>query len=80
MSPGESAWPCRGPTFRSIGPVCFPTPTSGGRLRDRNAEYLVRTLSRFEDVEGILKVTVALREELPDFIKTGIICPGFVQS
>ncbi len=29
---------------------------------------------------GILAMTVALREELPDFIKTGIICPGFVQS
>ncbi|MFH2052707.1 MAG: efflux RND transporter permease subunit [bacterium] len=32
---------------------------SGGRLRDRNAEYIVRTLSRFENLEDIGKVTVA---------------------
>lgn len=32
---------------------------SGGRLRDRNAEYIVRTLSRFEDLDDIGKVTVA---------------------
>jgi len=32
---------------------------SGGRLRDRNAEYIVRTLSRFEDLDDIEKVTVA---------------------
>jgi HAE1 family hydrophobic/amphiphilic exporter-1 len=38
---------------------------SGGRLRDRNAEYLVRTLSRFEDLESILDVTVAVRGETP---------------
>ncbi|MBZ0269685.1 efflux RND transporter permease subunit, partial [bacterium] len=38
---------------------------SGGRLRDRNAEYLVRTLSRFESVDEILDVTVALREGQP---------------
>jgi len=38
---------------------------SGGRLRDRNAEYLVRTLSRFENVESILDVTVAVREGQP---------------
>ena len=38
---------------------------SGGRLRDRNAEYLVRTLSRFEDLESILDVTVAVREDQP---------------
>lgn len=38
---------------------------SGGRLRDRNAEYLVRTLSRFEDLDGILDVTVALRDGQP---------------
>ncbi len=31
---------------------------SGGRLRDRDAEYLVRTLSRFDDLEGILDVTI----------------------
>jgi HAE1 family hydrophobic/amphiphilic exporter-1 len=38
---------------------------SGGRLRDRDAEYLVRTLSRFEDVDGILDVTVAVRDGQP---------------
>ncbi|MEZ5063598.1 MAG: efflux RND transporter permease subunit [bacterium] len=38
---------------------------SGGRLRDRNAEYLVRTLSRFEDVDSILDVTVAVRDGQP---------------
>ena len=32
---------------------------SGGRLRDRNAEYIVRTLSRFETLEDIGQVTVA---------------------
>ncbi len=32
---------------------------SGGRLRDRNAEYIVRTLSRFEDLTDIEQVTVA---------------------
>ncbi len=32
---------------------------SGGRLRDRNAEYIVRTLSRFEDLADIENVTVA---------------------
>ena len=32
---------------------------SGGRLRDRNAEYIVRTLSRFEDLGDIENVTVA---------------------
>ncbi|MFN2369736.1 MAG: efflux RND transporter permease subunit [Candidatus Krumholzibacteriia bacterium] len=31
---------------------------SGGRLRDRNAEYIVRTLSRFEDLQDIERVTV----------------------
>ena len=31
---------------------------SGGRLRDRNAEYIVRTLSRFEDLADIERVTV----------------------
>ena len=34
---------------------------SGGRLRDRNAEYLVRTLSRFEDLDGILDVAIGDR-------------------
>lgn len=38
---------------------------SGGRLRDRDAEYLVRTLSRFEDLPGILDVTVAVRNGQP---------------
>ena len=33
---------------------------SGGSLRDRNAEYIVRTLSRFEDVADIADVTVAV--------------------
>lgn len=32
---------------------------SGGSLRDRNAEYIVRTLSRFEDLADIEKVTIA---------------------
>ncbi|MBK7046185.1 MAG: efflux RND transporter permease subunit [bacterium] len=32
---------------------------SGGRLRDRNAEYIVRTLSRFESLDDIGQVTVA---------------------
>jgi HAE1 family hydrophobic/amphiphilic exporter-1 len=31
---------------------------SGGSLRDRNAEYIVRTLSRFEDLADIERVTV----------------------
>jgi HAE1 family hydrophobic/amphiphilic exporter-1 len=31
---------------------------SGGSLRDRNAEYIVRTLSRFEDLDDIEKVTI----------------------
>jgi HAE1 family hydrophobic/amphiphilic exporter-1 len=35
---------------------------SGGRLRDRNAEYLVRTLSRFDSVEEILDVAVGARD------------------
>jgi HAE1 family hydrophobic/amphiphilic exporter-1 len=35
---------------------------SGGRLRDRDAEYLVRTLSRFDDLEGILGVIVGSRD------------------
>ncbi len=38
---------------------------SGGRLRDRNAEYLVRTLSRFENLDAILDVTVANRDGQP---------------
>jgi len=33
---------------------------SGGRLRDRNAEYIVRTLSRFDSLEDIEEVTVAI--------------------
>ena len=32
---------------------------SGGSLRDRNAEYVVRTLSRFEDLADIENVTIA---------------------
>ncbi|MDX2474957.1 MAG: efflux RND transporter permease subunit, partial [Candidatus Krumholzibacteria bacterium] len=35
---------------------------SGGRLRDRNAEYIVRTVSRFEDLADIENVTVAVLE------------------
>jgi len=31
---------------------------SGGRLRDRNAEYIVRTLSQFESLEDIGQVTI----------------------
>ncbi|MFH1842604.1 MAG: efflux RND transporter permease subunit [bacterium] len=38
---------------------------SGGRLRDRNAEYIVRTLSRFEDLSDIEKVTIAVVAEQP---------------
>jgi HAE1 family hydrophobic/amphiphilic exporter-1 len=38
---------------------------SGGRLRDRNAEYLVRTLSRFDSVEEILDVSVGVRDGQP---------------
>ncbi len=38
---------------------------SGGRLRDRNAEYIVRTLSRFESLQDIEKVTVGLVEGKP---------------
>jgi len=38
---------------------------SGGRLRDRNAEYIVRTLSRFEDVHDIEQVTVAMVADQP---------------
>ena len=33
---------------------------SGGRLRDRNAEYIVRTLSRFEELADIENVTVSV--------------------
>ena len=33
---------------------------SGGRLRDRNAEYIVRTLSRFENLDDIEDVTVTI--------------------
>ena len=38
---------------------------SGGRLRDRNAEYIVRTLSRFESLEDIGEVTVTVIEGRP---------------
>ncbi len=38
---------------------------SGGRLRDRNAEYLVRTLSRFTRLEDLENVTLAVREGQP---------------
>ena len=38
---------------------------SGGRLRDRGAEYIVRTLSRFEDLTDIEDVTVAVVEGRP---------------
>jgi HAE1 family hydrophobic/amphiphilic exporter-1 len=38
---------------------------SGGRLRDRNAEYLVRTLSRFTRLEDLEEVTVAVRDGQP---------------
>jgi hydrophobic/amphiphilic exporter-1 (mainly G- bacteria), HAE1 family len=33
---------------------------SGGRLRDRNSEYIVRTLSRFESLQDIENVTVGM--------------------
>jgi HAE1 family hydrophobic/amphiphilic exporter-1 len=33
---------------------------SGGRLRDRNAEYIVRTMSRFQSLEDIERVTVGI--------------------
>ena len=38
---------------------------SGGRLRDRNAEYIVRTLSRFENLDDIGEVTVTVRDGQP---------------
>jgi len=38
---------------------------SGGRLRDRNAEYIVRTLSRFESLEDIGQVTVGVVQDQP---------------
>ncbi|RKZ16923.1 AcrB/AcrD/AcrF family protein [bacterium] len=38
---------------------------SGGRLRDRGAEYIVRTLSRFEDLRDIENVTVAVVGDQP---------------
>ncbi len=38
---------------------------SGGRLRDRNAEYIVRTLSRFENLEDIGEVTVSVIDGRP---------------
>ena len=38
---------------------------SGGRLRDRNAEYLVRTLSRFTTLEDIETVMVGERDGQP---------------
>ena len=38
---------------------------SGGSLRDRNAEYIVRTLSRFEDLADIEHVTIANIEGKP---------------
>ncbi len=38
---------------------------SGGRLRDRNAEYIVRTLSRFESLQDIENVTVAVLGDQP---------------
>jgi len=37
---------------------------SGGRLRDRNAEYVVRTLSRFASVQDIGEVTIPTRDGL----------------
>ncbi len=38
---------------------------SGGRLRDRNAEYIVRTLSRFETLDDIGEVTVTVLDGRP---------------
>jgi len=38
---------------------------SGGRLRDRNAEYIVRTLSRFENLDDIGEVTVTILDGQP---------------
>lgn len=38
---------------------------SGGRLRDRDAEYIVRTLSRFEELADIENVTVATVDGRP---------------
>ncbi len=38
---------------------------SGGRLRDRDAEYIVRTLSRFEDLADIERVTVGMAAGQP---------------
>ncbi len=38
---------------------------SGGRLRDRDAEYIVRTLSRFENLDDIGEVTVQVVDGTP---------------
>ncbi|MEN8006977.1 MAG: efflux RND transporter permease subunit [Candidatus Krumholzibacteriota bacterium] len=38
---------------------------SGGSLRDRNAEYIVRTLSRFEDLADIENVTITVIDGTP---------------
>ena len=38
---------------------------SGGRLRDRNAEYIVRTLSRFENLDDVGDVTVTVIDGRP---------------
>ena len=38
---------------------------SGGRLRDRNAEYIVRTLSRFENLDDIGNVTLQVIDGKP---------------
>ena len=44
---------------------------SGGSLRDRNAEYIVRTLSRFRDLSDIENVTITTIEGKP--VKLGEI-------
>ncbi len=41
---------------------------SGGRLRDRNAEYLVRTVSRFTRLEDLERVTVGVRDGQPVYL------------
>jgi len=42
---------------------------SGGRLRDRNAEYIVRTLSRFKSLDDIGGVTLDVVGGVPIFLR-----------
>ncbi len=42
---------------------------SGGRLRDRNAEYIVRTLSRFKNIDDIGAVTLQVVGGVPVYLR-----------